>query len=182
MSRIGKKPVLLPAGVQVKINGSDVHVKGPKGELTRSFDPAMTIAQQGNEVIVSRPDDQRQNRALHGLTRALLNNMVEGVTTGFKKTLMVDGVGYRAELTGKRLMLYLGYSHPIMIEPPAGITIEADPKAKTISIAGIDKEKVGEIAAEIRLLRPPEPYKGKGIRYSDEVVRRKAGKAGKVGG
>jgi large subunit ribosomal protein L6 len=182
MSRIGKKPVLLPAGVQVKINGSDVHVKGPKGELTRSFDSAMTIAQQGNEVIVSRPDDQRQNRALHGLTRALLNNMVEGVTNGFKKTLMVDGVGYRAELTGKRLMLYLGYSHPIMIEPPAGITIEADPKAKTISIAGIDKEKVGEIAAEIRSLRPPEPYKGKGIRYSDEVVRRKAGKAGKVGG
>jgi large subunit ribosomal protein L6 len=182
MSRIGKKPVLLPAGVQVKINGSDVHVKGPKGELTRSFDPAMTIVQQGNEVIVSRPDDLRQNRALHGLTRALLNNMVEGVTNGFKKTLMVDGVGYRAELAGKRLMLYLGYSHPIMIEPPAGITIEADPKAKTISIAGIDKEKVGEIAAEIRLLRPPEPYKGKGIRYSDEVVRRKAGKAGKVGG
>jgi large subunit ribosomal protein L6 len=182
MSRIGKKPVLLPAGVQVKINGSDVHVKGPKGELTRSFDPAMTIMQQGNEVLVSRPDDLRQNRALHGLTRALLNNMVEGVTNGFKKTLIVDGVGYRAELTGKRLMLYLGYSHPIMVEPPAGITIDADPKAKTISIAGIDKEKVGEIAAEIRLLRPPEPYKGKGIRYSDEVVRRKAGKAGKVGG
>jgi large subunit ribosomal protein L6 len=182
MSRIGKKPVLLPAGVQVKITGSDVHVKGPKGELTRSFDPAMTIAQQGNEVIVSRPDDLRQNRALHGLTRALLNNMVQGVTAGFKKTLIVDGVGYRAEVTGKRLMLYLGYSHPILVEPPAGITIEADPKAKTISIAGIDKEKVGEIAAEIRLLRPPEPYKGKGIRYSDEVVRRKAGKAGKVGG
>ncbi len=182
MSRIGKKPVLLPAGVQVKINGSDVHVKGPKGELSRSFDPAMTIVLQGNEVLVTRPDDQRQNRALHGLTRALLNNMVEGVTTGFKKTLMVDGVGYRAELAGKRLMLYLGYSHPIMIEPPAGITIEADPKAKTITIAGIDKEKVGEISAEIRSLRPPEPYKGKGIRYSDEVVRRKAGKAGKVGG
>lgn len=182
MSRIGKKPVLLPAGVQVKINGSDVHVKGPKGELSRSFDPAMTIALKGNEVIVTRPDDQRQNRALHGLTRALLSNMVEGVTTGFKKTLMVDGVGYRAELAGKRLMLYLGYSHPIMIEPPAGITIEADPKAKTITIAGIDKEKVGEISAEIRSLRPPEPYKGKGIRYSDEVVRRKAGKAGKVGG
>ncbi len=182
MSRIGKKPVLLPAGVQVKINGSDVQVKGPKGELSRSFDPAMTIALQGNEVIVTRPDDQRQNRALHGLTRALLNNMVEGVTNGFKKTLMVDGVGYRAELAGKRLMLYLGYSHPIMIEPPTGITIEADPKAKTITIAGIDKEKVGEISAEIRSLRPPEPYKGKGIRYSDEVVRRKAGKAGKVGG
>ncbi|HZY41816.1 MAG TPA: 50S ribosomal protein L6 [Anaerolineae bacterium] len=182
MSRIGKKPVLLPAGVQVKINGSDVHVKGPKGELTRSFHAAMTIALNGNEMTVSRPDDLRQNRALHGLTRALLNNMVEGVTRGFKKTLMVEGVGYRAEFTGKRLMLYLGYSHPIMVVPPDGITIEADPKAKTISIAGIDKEKVGEIAAEIRSLRPPEPYKGKGIRYSDEVVRRKAGKAGKVGG
>jgi large subunit ribosomal protein L6 len=182
MSRIGKKPVLLPAGVQVKINGSSVHVKGPKGELSRTFDPAMTLAQQGNEVIVSRPDDLRQNRALHGLTRALLNNMVEGVTQGFKKTLIVDGVGYRAELTGKRLMLYLGYSHPIVVESPDGITLEADPKAKTISVAGIDKEKVGEIAAEIRSLRQPEPYKGKGIRYSDEVVRRKAGKAGKVGG
>lgn len=181
MSRIGKKPVLLPAGVQVKINGSDVHVTGPKGELTRSFHPAMTIAMQGNEVTVSRPDDLRQNRALHGLTRALLNNMVEGVTRGFKKTLMVEGVGYRAELAGKRLMLYLGYSHPIVVAPPDGITLEADPKAKTISISGIDKEKVGEVAAEIRSLRPPEPYKGKGIRYSDEVVRRKAGKAGKVG-
>jgi large subunit ribosomal protein L6 len=181
MSRIGKKPVLLPAGVQVKINGSDVYVKGPKGELTRSFHPAMTIAMQGNEMTVSRPDDLRQNRALHGLTRALLNNMVEGVTHGFKKTLMVEGVGYRAELAGKRLMLYLGYSHPIVVVPPDGIALEADPKAKTISISGIDKEKVGEIAAEIRSLRPPEPYKGKGIRYSDEVVRRKAGKAGKVG-
>jgi large subunit ribosomal protein L6 len=181
MSRIGKKPVLLPAGVQVKINGSDVHVTGPKGELTRSFHPAMTIALQGNEMTVARPDDLRQNRALHGLTRALLNNMVEGVTHGFKKTLMVEGVGYRAELAGKRLMLYLGYSHPIVVVPPDGITLEADPKAKTISISGIDKEKVGEIAAEIRSLRPPEPYKGKGIRYSDEVVRRKAGKAGKVG-
>ena len=181
MSRIGKKPVLLPAGVQIKINGSDVYVKGPKGELTRSFHPAMTIAMQDNEMTVSRPDDLRQNRALHGLTRALLNNMVEGVTRGFKKTLMVEGVGYRAEFTGKRLMLYLGYSHPIVVEPPDGITIQADPKAKTISIAGIDKEKVGEVAAEIRSLRPPEPYKGKGIRYSDEVVRRKAGKAGKVG-
>jgi large subunit ribosomal protein L6 len=181
MSRIGKKPVLIPAGVQVKINGSEVHIKGPKGELTRSFDPSMAIAQRGSELQVSRPDDLRQSKALHGLTRALLNNMVEGVTRGFKKTLVVEGVGYRAEVQGKRLMLFLGYSHPIMVEPPAQIKIEADPKAKTISIEGIDKEKVGEIAAEIRLLRPPEPYKGKGIRYSDETVRHKAGKAGKVG-
>jgi large subunit ribosomal protein L6 len=182
MSRIGKKPVLIPAGVQVKINGTEVHVKGPKGELTRSFDPVLKIEQQGSELLVSRPNDERQVRALHGLTRALINNMVEGVTRGFKKTLAVEGVGYRAEMQGKRLMLYLGYSHPIMIEPPDGIKIEADPKAKTIAVEGIDKERVGEIAAEIRALRPPEPYKGKGIRYDKEVVRRKAGKAGKVGG
>jgi len=182
MSRIGKKPVPIPAGVQVKINGSEVHVKGPKGELTRSFDPLLKIEQQGNELQVTRPNDERQVRALHGLTRALLNNMVEGVTVGFKKTLAVEGVGYRAEMLGKRLMLYLGYSHPIMVEPPDGIKIDADPKAKTIAIEGIDKERVGEIAAEIRALRPPEPYKGKGIRYQTEVVRRKAGKAGKVGG
>ena len=169
MSRIGKKPVPIPAGVQVKINDSEVHVKGPKGELTRSFDPILKIEQQGSELRVTRPNDERQVRALHGLTRALLNNMVEGV-------------GYRAEMQGKRLMLYLGYSHPIMVEPPAGIKIDADPKAKTIVVEGIDKERVGEIAAEIRALRPPEPYKGKGIRYQTEVVRRKAGKAGKVGG
>lgn len=182
MSRIGKKPVPIPAGVQVKINDSEVHVKGPKGELTRSFDPILKIEQQGSELRVTRPNDERQVRALHGLTRALLNNMVEGVTAGFKKTLAVEGVGYRAEMQGKRLMLYLGYSHPIMVEPPAGIKIDADPKAKTIVVEGIDKERVGEIAAEIRALRPPEPYKGKGIRYQTEVVRRKAGKAGKVGG
>jgi large subunit ribosomal protein L6 len=182
MSRIGKKPVLVPAGVQIKVDGSEVRVKGPKGELARAFDPLLKIELQGSELLVSRPNDERQTRALHGLTRALLSNMVEGVTHGFKKTLAVDGVGYRAEMQGKRLMLYLGFSHPIMVEPPVDIKIEADPKAKTISIEGIDKERVGEIAAEIRALRPPEPYKGKGIRYNNEVVRRKAGKAGKVGG
>ncbi len=181
MSRIGKKPVSIPAGVQVKINGSEVTVKGPKGELKRSFVESITVAQEGTELKVTRPDDLRETRALHGLTRALLNNMVEGVTKGFKKTMVVEGVGYRAEMAGKNLMLYLGYSHPIMITPPAGIAIGADPKAKTISVEGIDKEKVGEISAEIRSLRPPEPYKGKGIRYENEVVRRKAGKAGKVG-
>ncbi len=181
MSRIGKKPVVVPAGVQVKVNGPEVHVKGPKGELVRSFHPSIAIALQGSELRVSRPDDLRESKALHGLTRALLNNMVEGVTRGFKKMLVVEGVGYRAELAGKRLMLYLGYSHPIVIVPPDGIKIEADPKAKTILIEGIDKEKVGEVAAEIRSLRPPEPYKGKGIRYDNETVRRKAGKAGKVG-
>jgi len=182
MSRIGKKPVSIPAGVQVKINGSEVTVKGPKGELKRTFVESISVAQEGVELKVTRPDDLRETRALHGLTRALLNNMVEGVTKGFKKTMVVEGVGYRAEMTGKNLMLYLGYSHPIMIVPPDGIAIGADPKAKTISVEGIDKEKVGEISAEIRALRPPEPYKGKGIRYDNEVVRRKAGKAGKVGG
>lgn len=182
MSRIGKKPVPIPAGVQVKINGSEVTVKGPKGELQRTFSDVITVAQDGGELKVTRPDDMRETRALHGLTRALLNNMVEGVTNGFKKIMVVEGVGYRAEMTGQNLMLYLGYSHPIMIVPPDGIKLEADPKAKTISVAGIDKEKVGEVSAEIRALRPPEPYKGKGIRYDKEVVRRKAGKAGKVGG
>ena len=182
MSRIGKKPVPVPAGVQVKIDGALVHVKGPRGELSREFHPSMRIAQQGSELVVSRPSDERQHRALHGLTRALLNNMVEGVTHGFKKTLVIEGVGYRAEVAGKNLMLYLGFSHPIVIMPPAGIKIEADPKAKTITVDGIDREAVGEVAAKIRALRPPEPYKGKGIRYSDETVRRKAGKAGKVGG
>ena len=181
MSRIGKKPVPVPAGVQVKINGADVTVKGPRGELSRVFHPAMTISQQGNELLVTRPSDLRQHRALHGLTRALLHNMVEGVTHGFKKTLVVEGVGYRAEMSGKNLMLYLGFSHPILVEPPAGIKIEADQKAKTIAVDGNDRELVGEIAAKIRALRPPEPYKGKGIRYIDETVRRKAGKAGKVG-
>jgi large subunit ribosomal protein L6 len=182
MSRIGKKPVSIPAGVQVKINGSEVTVKGPKGELKRTFAESITVAQEGNELKVTRPDDLRETRALHGLTRALLFNMVEGVTHGFKKTMVVEGVGYRAEMAGNNLMLYLGYSHPIMVVPPDGIAIGADPKAKTISVEGIDKEKVGEISAEIRALRPPEPYKGKGIRYDNEVVRRKAGKAGKVGG
>jgi large subunit ribosomal protein L6 len=181
MSRIGKKPVPIPAGVQIKIDGSNVVVKGPRGELTRSFHSAMTLKQQGAEVLVERPDDARQNRALHGLTRALLNNMVEGVTNGFKKILIVEGVGYRAELAGKNLMLFLGYSHPILIEPPTGIKFEVDTKAKTVAIDGIDRELVGEISAEIRAMRPPEPYKGKGIRYNNEVVRRKAGKAGKVG-
>jgi len=182
MSRIGKKPVSIPAGVQVKINGSEVTVKGPKGELKRTFVESIGVTQEGAELKVTRPDDLRESRALHGLSRALLNNMVVGVTQGFKKTMVVEGVGYRAEMTGKNLMLYLGYSHPIMIVPPDGIAIAADPKAKTISVEGIDKEKVGEISAEIRALRPPEPYKGKGIRYDNEVVRRKAGKAGKVGG
>jgi large subunit ribosomal protein L6 len=181
MSRIGRKPVPVPAGVQVKIEGQQVQVKGPRGELARTFHPDMMIMQEGSEIKVSRPSDGRSHRALHGLTRALLANMVTGVTEGFRKMLVVEGVGYRAEIAGKALVLYLGYSHPIRVAPPAGIKLSADPKARTITIEGPDREQVGQIAAIIRKLRPPEPYKGKGIRYENEVIRRKAGKAGKVG-
>ena len=181
MSRIGRKPVPIPSGVAVTIDGPRVTINGPRGELTRAFHPDMVIAVDDGALVVSRPSDARQHRALHGLTRALLANMVTGVTQGFRKKLVVEGVGYRADLAGKVLMLYLGYSHPIRIEPPAGIRFSADPKARTIIIEGPDREQVGQIAAIIRKLRPPEPYKGKGIRYENEVVRRKAGKAGKVG-
>jgi large subunit ribosomal protein L6 len=180
MSRIGRKPVPIPAGVKVTIDGSRVEVKGPRGELARTFHSDMTIAVDDGALMVSRPSDARQHRALHGLTRALLANMVKGVTDGFRKVLVVEGVGYRAEMAGGALMLYLGFSHPIRIEPPAGVKLSADPKARTIVVEGADREQVGQIAAIIRKLRPPEPYKGKGIRYDNEVVRRKAGKAGKV--
>jgi large subunit ribosomal protein L6 len=181
MSRIGRKPVPVPAGVSVKIDGASVAVTGPRGELTRTFHPDMAIRLDDGSLSVSRPSDQREHRALHGLTRALLANMVAGVTQGYRKVLVVEGVGYRAEMAGKALLLYLGYSHPIRVEPPPGIKISADPKARTITVEGADKEQVGQITALIRKLRPPEPYKGKGIRYENEVVRRKAGKAGKVG-
>jgi len=181
MSRIGRKPVPIPSGVAVTIDGPRVTVTGPRGELTRAFHPDMTIAMHDGTLVVNRPSDARQHRALHGLTRALLANMVAGVTQGFRKTLVVEGVGYRADLTGKVLLLYLGYSHPIRVEPPAGIKFSADSKARTITVEGADREQVGQIAALIRKLRPPEPYRGKGIRYENEVIRRKAGKAGKVG-
>ncbi len=180
MSRIGKKPVPIPAGVQVTIDGARVQVRGPRGELARTFHPDLTIALADGALQVSRPSDERPYRALHGLTRALLANMVKGVTDGFRKVLVVEGVGYRGEIAGKVLMLYLGYSHPIRVEPPATIKLSADPKARTITVEGPDREQVGQIAAIIRKLRPPEPYKGKGIRYEDEVIRRKAGKAGKA--
>jgi len=181
MSRIGRKPVSIPPGVAVTIDGPRVTVSGPRGELTRTFHPDMVIALDDGALVVGRPSDARQHRALHGLTRALLANMVTGVTQGFRKTLVVEGVGYRADLAGKVLLLYLGYSHPIRVEPPAGIQLSADSKARTITVEGADREQVGQIAALIRKLRPPEPYKGKGIRYDREVIRRKAGKAGKVG-
>jgi large subunit ribosomal protein L6 len=166
--------------VQVAIDGATVRVKGPKGELTRTFRPEITVRQDAGQLLVERPSDAPSVRALHGLTRALLNNMVLGVSTGFFKQLQVEGVGYRAEKNGKDLMLSVGYSHPVRFEPPDGISFEVDEKARQIKILGPDKELVGQVAADIRKVRPPEPYKGKGIRYLDEHVRRKAGKAGKV--
>ncbi|MEM9951533.1 MAG: 50S ribosomal protein L6 [Chloroflexota bacterium] len=182
MSRIGKKPIELPAKVEVKINKNEVTVKGPKGELTRSFNPDMAIKLEDNTVIVERPSDLRHHKALHGLTRALLNNMVTGVSDGFRKTLEIEGVGYQAIMQGKNLELRVGLSHEVIIEPPDSDTsfdVPKESRGRMIHIDGIDNEVVGQIAAIIRGWRPPEPYKGKGIRYSDEYIRRKAGKAGK---
>jgi len=181
MSRIGRMPIPVPPGVQVKIEkGNRVTVKGPKGELTRTFHPDMIITLEDNQIKVKRPTDQRHHKALHGLTRALLANMVTGVTEGFRKQLEIVGVGYRADLQGDKLVLQLGFSHPVEIVPPPGITFSFDNRSKIITVEGIDKELVGEVAARIRAWRPPEPYKGKGIRYVGEHVRRKAGKAGKA--
>jgi len=179
MSRVGKMPIAIPAGVTVDIAENNyVTVKGPKGELARQFAPEMTIKIEGNEAVVTRPNDLKRNKALHGLTRALLHNMVVGVTDGFQKTLLIVGVGYRASMAGKDLNLSLGYSHPITYAAPEGITIEVPEQTKII-VKGIDKEKVGQVAAEIREYRQPEPYKGKGIKYDTEVIRRKVGKTGK---
>jgi large subunit ribosomal protein L6 len=179
MSRIGRKPVTIPNGVTVSVEGSTVKVKGPKGELSRTFEPSMKIRVENNEVLIERPSDDKRERALHGLTRALVANMVQGVTEGFKKTLEIVGVGYKAEKKGKDLMVSVGYSHPVKYPEPTGITLTT-PAPTTIVIEGIDKQKVGQVAAELREFRPPEPYKGKGIRYQGEQVRRKAGKtAGK---
>ena len=180
MSRIGRMPVSIPKGVQVDIRGNHVTVKGPKGELSRSFNPDMAISLQDGQIIVTRPTDDQQHRALHGLTRALLANMVTGVTKGYRKDLEVQGVGYRVEMRGKNLVLYVGFSHPVEIAPPSGITFDVESRGKTIMIEGIDKELVGEVAARVRRVRPPEPYKGKGIRYVGEYVRQKAGKGSKV--
>ena len=181
MSRIGRMPVSVPKGVQVDLKGNAVKVKGPKGELEREFPVAIAIALQGGQVVVSRASDEPSTRALHGMTRAMINNMVVGVSAGFSKTLQVEGVGYRAEKKGKDLVLSLGYSHPVPVAPPPGIEFVVDEKAKTITVSGYDKEQVGQVTADLRALRPPEPYKGKGLRYLGEYVRRKAGKAGKVG-
>ena len=178
MSRIGKMPVAIPAGVEVTIaEGNLVTVKGPKGTLTQQLEPTMTIKQEGAELHVSRPDDGKENRALHGLTRALLHNMVVGVSEGFKKELEINGVGYRAAKEGNELVMNLGYSHPVKMAEIDGITIEV-PSPNKVVISGPDKQKVGQFAAEVREKRPPEPYKGKGIKYVDEVIRRKVGKTG----
>ena len=179
MSRIGRLPVTVPAGVQVKVEGLEVHVKGPKGEMKRLFTPAVAIKLEGSQVVITRSSDEPSVRALHGTTRALINNMVTGVSTGFTRVLDVDGVGYRPELSGKDLILYVGYSHPVTVNPPEGISFDVDAKARQIKINGFDREQVGQVAADIREIRPPEPYKGKGIRYHEERIRRKAGKAGK---
>ncbi len=180
MSRIGRKPITVPAGVEVKIDGTVVTVKGPKGTLTQTFHPNMKIEQNGAEIAVVRPNDDKLNRSLHGLTRTLLANMVEGVTNGFKKELEVNGVGYRVQKQGKQVIMNLGYSHQVIVEEVEGITLDV-PDPNHIVVNGADKQLVGQIASEIREKRPPEPYKGKGIKYATEVIRRKEGKAGGKG-
>ena len=178
MSRIGKMPISVPGGVEVTVGeGNLVTVKGPKGTLTQKLSDRITLSQDGGVINVTRPNDEKENRALHGLTRTLLNNMVVGVTEGYKKELDVNGVGYRVAKEGKKLTMNIGYSHPVVVEEIDGITIEA-PTPNKIIISGIDKQKVGQFAAEVRGKRPPEPYKGKGIKYTDEVIRRKEGKTG----
>ena len=178
MSRIGNKVITLPAGVEITQNGNDVTVKGPKGELTRAFAPSIKINVEGTEVTLTRPDDSKENKTMHGTMRANLNNMVVGVSEGFQKSLELIGVGYRAQLQGKKLVLNVGYSHPVEMEAPEGVEFEV-PSNTQVIVKGINKEVVGQIAAEIRGVRPPEPYKGKGIRYTGEYVRRKEGKTGK---
>lgn len=180
MSRIGRKPITVPAGVEVTIDGSTVTAKGPKGTLTGTFNSNMTIAKDGDTITVTRPNDEKENRSLHGLTRTLVANMVEGVHTGYSKTLEIVGIGYRAAMQGKDLVLTVGYSHTVTMTPPESITITV-PNPNQIVISGPDKQMVGQFASEVRGVRPPEPYKGKGIKYADEHIRRKEGKAGKGG-
>lgn len=177
MSRIGKLPVPIPDGVKCELSGHHLKVTGPKGTLERDFSPELKIAVEDGEVVVMRPSEKKEHRAMHGLTRALINNMVDGVTNGFEKVLQIEGVGYRVSMQGKALNLVVGYSHPVVVEPPEGVDVAVEGQ-QTIKISGIDKQKVGQFAAEVRALRKPEPYKGKGIRYAEEYVRRKVGKTG----
>jgi large subunit ribosomal protein L6 len=181
MSRIGRLPIAVPAGVDVTIDGRSVTVQGPKGTLHRDLHPDMLVARDGDSIVVTRPTEQKTHKQLHGLTRTLVNNMVVGVTDGYRKGLEITGVGYRATKVGEKLQLNLGYSHPIEIEPPSGITFEVENPTR-LAVVGIDKELVGQIAARVRSTRKPEPYKGKGVRSAGEQIRRKAGKAGKIGG
>jgi large subunit ribosomal protein L6 len=179
VSRIGRLPIDIPSGVQVDVNGFDVHVKGPKGELKRSFSQLIGIKMENNQLSFTRNSENPAERALHGTTRAVIANMIHGVSKGFEVVLQVEGVGYRAEMEGKNLSLFVGYSHPVKMEPPVGVSFETDLKTRLIKVLGFDKELVGQVAANIRKVRPPEPYHGKGLRYLGERVRRKAGKAGK---
>ncbi|HSV86372.1 MAG TPA: 50S ribosomal protein L6 [Levilinea sp.] len=179
MSRIGRLPVDVPRGVDVNIKGSEVRVKGPKGELSRLFSPIVGISLEEGKILVQRESDEANVRALHGTTRALIQNMVTGVSEGFTKVLEVDGVGYRAEMNGVKLVLHVGFSHPVTVEPPKGISFDVDTRTRQIKVMGFDREAVGQMASDIREIRQPEPYKGKGIRYQGEKIRRKAGKTGK---
>ncbi len=181
MSRIGRLPIAIPATVDVTIDGRNVTVSGPKGTLSRSLHPDITVSRENGSLVVTRPTEQKTHKQLHGLTRTLVSNMVVGVTDGYRKGLEITGVGYRAALSGRKLTLNLGYSHPIEIDPPEGISFELENPTR-LAVVGIDKELVGQIAARVRSTRKPEPYKGKGVRYAGEQIRRKAGKAGKIGG
>ncbi len=180
MSRVGRMPVVIPTGVQVNISGANVDVKGPKGELKRMFSPLIGIAMENGQIMITRKSDQPAERALHGTTRAVLANMVQGVSSGFERILEIEGVGYRAEMNGKNLVLHMGYSHPVEMEPPSGISFDVDQKTRHVFVRGFDKELVGQVAANVRKVRPPEPYHGKGLHYLGEKIRRKAGKAGKA--
>jgi large subunit ribosomal protein L6 len=181
MSRIGRQPIPIPPGVDVALDGSTITVAGPKGTLTRTLNPVITVERSDGQLVVTRPSDAKPHKQLHGLTRTLVANMVIGVTAGYRRQLEITGVGYRAQKVGDKLQLSLGYSHPVEIDPPAGISFEVENPVR-LAVVGIDKELVGQVAARIRATRKPEPYKGKGVRYAGEVIRRKAGKAGKIGG
>ena len=183
MSRIGKQPIPVPKDVNITLDGSHIAVKGPKGSLERVLPASMVVRQVEGQILVERPSDEREHRSLHGLTRTLVNNMVEGVTKGFEKRLMMLGVGYKAQMQGASMQIAIGFSHPVIVEPPVGIEfgVEVQKGSTRLIVKGIDKQRVGQVAAEIRSIRPPEPYKGKGIRYEDEIVQRKMGKAGKTG-
>ncbi len=181
MSRIGRLPIAVPSGVDVTIEGRNVTVKGPKGTLSRALHPDITVSREDAAIVVTRPTEQKTHKQLHGLTRTLVNNMVVGVTDGYRKGLEITGVGYRAALSGRKLQLNLGYSHQVEIDPPEGISFELENPTR-LAVVGIDKELVGQIAAKVRSTRKPEPYKGKGVKYAGEYIRRKAGKAGKIGG